>query len=57
VKSSPKRRRFDTQNKVTSELKNIPAAEFYGGMQKFYVPANRCIELGRKYVEVRKEVC
>jgi hypothetical protein len=36
---------------VTNELKNIPAAEFYGGIQKFYVHANRCIELGRKYIE------
>jgi len=34
---------------VTSELKNIPAAGFYGG--KFYVRANRCIELGREYAE------
>lgn len=55
VKSNPKRRSFDTisdtQNNVTSEIKNIPAAEFYVGIQNFYVRADRCIALGRKYVE------
>jgi hypothetical protein len=40
VKSNLKGRLFDTisdiQNNVTSELKSIPAAEFYEGIQKLY---------------------
>jgi transposase len=55
VKFSLKGRHFSTisdiQNNVTSELKSITAAEFYGGIQKFYNRANRCIELGGLYVE------
>jgi hypothetical protein len=39
------------QNNVTSELKSIPAAEFYGSIQKLYDHASRCIELGGMYVE------
>ena len=40
VKSNLKGRRFNTisdiQNNVTSELKTIPAAEFYWGIQKLH---------------------
>lgn len=54
VKSNLKGRCFDTisdiQNNVTSELKSIPADEFYGGIQKHYDCANRCIR-------VRRDVC
>jgi hypothetical protein len=50
-----KGRRFSTisgiQSSVTSELKSITAAEFCGGIQKFYIHASRCVELGGMYVE------
>ena len=41
----------DIQNNVTCELKNIPAPEFYGGIQKLYDIAHRFIKLGGMYVE------
>jgi len=41
---------LDILNNVTSELKNIPAAEFYGGIRKLYDRASRHIELGGMYV-------
>ena len=54
VKSNLMGHRFDIVldilNNVTSELKSIPAAEFYGGMQKLYDRASRHIELGGMYV-------
>lgn len=47
-------RRFDIAldilNNVTSELKSIPEAEFYGGIQKLYDRASRHVELGGMYV-------
>jgi hypothetical protein len=53
VKSNPTGRRFDiiidTLNNVTSELKSISAAEFYGDIQKLYDRASRHIELGGMY--------
>ena len=41
----------DVQNNVTCELKSIPAAEFYGSIQKLFDFAHRCIKLGWLYVE------
>ena len=53
VKSNSKGRHFDTisniPNNVTSESKRIPAAKFYGGIQKPHDRANRCMQLGRMY--------
>jgi phage-related protein len=47
-------RRFDINldilNNVTSELKNTPASEFYGGIQKLYDHASRHIKLRGMYV-------
>jgi hypothetical protein len=40
---------LDILNNVTSESKSIPAAEFYGGIQKLYGHAGRHIELGGMY--------
>jgi hypothetical protein len=55
MKSNLKGRHFDTisdiQNNVTSELKNIAAAEFCTGVEKRYNRASRCIELGGMCVE------
>ena len=42
---------LEIQNYVTSELKSIPAAEFYRGIQQLYDRANRGIELGGMFVE------
>jgi hypothetical protein len=41
---------LDILSNVISELKNIPAAESYGGIQKLHDRASRHIELGGMYV-------
>jgi len=50
VKSNLMRRRFDiildVLNKVTSEFKSVPVAEFCGDIQKLYDRASRHMEFG-----------